>query len=216
MANKISRILFYLTFVGVVNTTLASDFKKTDATEWELISDDSGIELKERWITTNTKLKVKERTGKMTLNCSVNDVINLIHDDKRTHLWMKDAELVEVLKVTSNNEWYVHTILDTPWPFSKQDMVSKYKIVRNPDNKITRIFILKEDKLLPPIRDIDRLDTFNAEWVIEHINNNKVKVTFTTTSTKPPKYPSWAQDPVVRKVFTSNLKNFKALLNNKS
>ena len=215
MRNNILLIVFCFIFVGAISSVSASDVKESDATDWELISDDSGVELSERWITSN-KLKVKERTGKMTLNCSVGDIINLIHDEKRTHLWMKSAELVEVLKVVNGNEWYVHTVLDTPWPFSKQDMVSRYKIETSSDSKVTRVFINKEDKLLSPLEGIDRLDTFNAEWVIENIKEGKVKVTFTTTSTKPPEYPSWAQDPVVRKVFTSNLKNFKALLNSKS
>ena len=152
----------------------------------------------------------------MTLNCSTEDVLDIIHDADQTHLWMRNAETVEVLKVVDDKEWYVHTILDTPWPFSKQDMVSKYTIVKSPDKDIVRVLIVKEDKLLPPLQEIDRLDSFSAVWIIESVKKNRVKVTFTTTSTKPPKYPSWAQDPVVRKVFTSNLRNFKALINNKS
>lgn len=215
MTNRISLIVFFLVFSSITTTVLAIELEESNNTKWELISEDSGIFLSERWVT-NNKLKVKERTGKMHINCSISDVINLIHNDKQTHLWMKSAERVEVLKIVSNNEWYVHTILDTPWPFSKQDMVSRYRVETNKETKITRVFINQDGKLLPPIEDIDRLDTFNAVWVIEQVKEGKVKVTFTTTSTKPPEYPSWAQDPVVRKVFTSNLKNFKTLLNNKS
>lgn len=215
MGGKILLVIFCFVFIGNVGVTFASDTERNSKTDWELISEANGIKLLERWITNDNKLKVKERTGRMTLNCSVEDVLNLIHDSKRTQLWMESAEQVEIIKVVNDNTWYVHTILDTPWPFSKQDMVSKYSVIRDIDSKNVRVLIEKNNALLPPIQDIDRLDSFNAEWIIEYVKENKVKVTFTTISTKPPEYPSWAQDPVVRKVFTTNLKNFKSLLNNK-
>jgi hypothetical protein len=189
------------------NTAEISDSK------WELITEENGIQVMERWVTNEKNLKVKERTGRMTLNCSVDEVVKLISDVNRTHLWMSNVDRVKVLKAINNNEWYVHTILDAPWPFNKQDMVSKYSVVKNSKKDLVSIIIEQDNTLLAPQKDIDRLDTFSAEWVIEQVKENKVRVTFTTKSTQPPKYPAWAQDPVVRKVFFTNLKNFKGLIN---
>lgn len=202
-------ILLFIVFVVNINNVAAGENKSSS--HWELISEANGIKVLERWVTNDKNLKVKERTGKMTLNCSIEEVVNLISDIERTHLWMCDVESVKKLKTVNDNTWFVHTVLDTPWPFSKQDMVSKYHIKH--DTGKTIVFINKEDKLLPPQEDVERLDTFNAEWIIEQVKEGKVKVTFTTKSTQPPKYPSWAQDPVVRKVFFNNLKNFKSVIN---
>jgi len=213
MIKKIITLTLYLSLFLHTNLTSAINITINNATEWKLITETDGIKVFERWIT-NNKAKVKERTGKMTINCSINDVIALIKNIKKTPLWIKDAEKVENIKTEDSNTWYVHTILDTPWPFNKQDMVSKYKIVENSNENEAKILITQDKKLLPPIKGIDRLDSFYATWEIYAIKNNKVKVIFTTTSTKPPKYPSWAQDPVVRRVFINNLRNFKKLLNN--
>jgi hypothetical protein len=124
---------------------------------------------------------------------------------------MKNAESVKRIKIINQNEWVVYTIIDTPWPFSRQDMVTKYKVIKLSSN-IIKVKIEQASSLLPKKEDMDRLDTFTAEWVIIPTDKNTVKVSFTTLSTKPPKYPSWAQDPVVRRVFASNMRNFKHLL----
>ncbi len=206
----------FIFLIAGISFTKSAAAKGSNASNWELISESNGIQVLERWVTNDKNLKVKERSGKMTLNCSADDVLNLIEDTQRTGQWMDDVDEVKRLRTVDDKEWFVHTILDTPWPFNKQDMVSKYDVIRDDVHNIIRVLITKEDKLLPPQKGIDRLDTFNAEWVIEKVKDNKVKVTFTTKSTQPPKYPSWAQDPVVRKVFSNNLKNFKAIINKAS
>ena len=214
MIKKVLIILFGIYFLMPLNNSHALSIYDNSDSDWKVINEQSGIKILERWVTNEKNLKVKERTGKMTLNCSVEDVISLISDTEKTHLWMANVEQVKKLKTVSSDIWYVHTIIDTPWPFNKQDMVSSYQILRDENGANAKILIKKVDNLLPPQQNIDRLDTFNAEWTIEKVKDNKVKVTFTTKSTKPPKYPSWAQDPVIRKVFFNNLKNFKSILNN--
>ncbi len=214
MGNKY--IVFFLSvlFLSFFDCSYASDANKESSSGWELINDDNGIQILERWVINEKKLKVKERSGKMILKCTIEEALSLICDAKRTHLWMQDTEQVKILKIVSDKKWYVHTILDTPWPFNKQDMVSKYSVINDAESGLIKVLIEKEDKLLPKQENIDRLDTFNAIWTIEQVKKNKIKVTFTTKSTKPPKYPSWVQDPIVRNVFFNNLKNFKALINN--
>ena len=209
-----SLIILFIFIVFTPNKySKATNTAEVSDSKWELITEENGIQVMERWVTNEKNLKVKERTGRMTLNCSVDEVVKLISDVNRTHLWMNNVDRVKVLKAVNNNEWYVHTILDAPWPFNKQDMVSKYSVVKNSKKNLVTILIEQDNTLLAPQKDIDRLDTFSAEWVIEQVKENKVRVTFTTKSTQPPKYPTWAQDPVVRKVFFTNLKNFKGLIN---
>jgi len=191
----------------------AGDARGNSTSKWQIVSESNGIQVLERWITNEKNLKVRERTGKMTLNCSLEDVVNLIADTEKSPNWMSSTESAKRLKTCSDKEWFVHTIIDAPWPFNKQDMVSKYEVKELDDKNTIQIVITKEESLLPPQKDMDRLDTFNAIWTIETLKKGKVRVTFTTQSTQPPKYPTWAQDPVVRKVFFSNLKNFKALIN---
>ncbi|HAZ00985.1 MAG: hypothetical protein A2W95_01990 [Bacteroidetes bacterium GWA2_40_14] len=183
-----------------------------DNTKWVTVTQDEGIEVQERWVTNEKNIKVRERSGKMNLNCSGEDILALISDASRTHLWMSNVESVTVIKTVSASEWYVHTKLNAPWPFGAQDMVSKYQVIRDSNQKVLKVLISPVNNLMPKQKDVERLDTFFAEWELTTTERGKVKVTFTTKSTVPPEYPSWVQDPVVRKVFFANLRNFKSIL----
>lgn len=204
--------LIFLQLIAPVSLLMAKSGGPSEPMQWELITESFGIKVYERWIEPEPDLKVRERSGKMVLSCSMEDVIELISDYEKVPLWMNAAEKVEVLKRIDKKEWYQRTVLDAPWPFSKQDMVSHYIVKESKCKNKAQILILRETKLYPKQKGIERLDSFNAKWEVEKINDNKVKVTFTTSSTKPPEYPSWVQDPVVRNMFFSNLKNFKKLI----
>lgn len=203
--------LLFIFFISLSKLSLSA-IPNISEGDWELIIQNDGIEVFERWVETEEHIKVKERTGKMTLHCSEIEVINLIADATKTHLWMNNVESVKILSKTNCNEWYIRTVLDAPWPFGLQDMVSKYTIEKTANENKTIVYIDQANNIYPNQEGIDRLDSFVAKWEVTKTGKNTIKVSFTTCSTKPPEYPSWMQDPVVRKVFLSNLKNFKKVL----
>lgn len=205
-------LLFITTSFLFITHSVYSHTGSGDATKWVTVTKGDGIEVQERWITNEKNVKVRERSGKMNLDCSEKEILALIADETKTHLWMSNVESVKLIKKVSETEWYVHTQLSAPWPFGKQDMVSKYEVISNPADNTVKVLISPVNNLLPKQKEVERLETFFAEWELKTTERGKVKVTFTTKSTVPPEYPSWVQDPVVRKVFFANLRNFKSVL----
>lgn len=203
-------IALILTATNSVNAGSPIDTDKNG--KWEFVINHDGIDVYERWVENEKQVNVKERTGRMTLNCSKEEVIELIGDATKTHLWMNNVESVNVIEKTSDQEWYIRTVLNAPWPFGRHDMVSKYTIHKNNKGNKTTIYIHQANHKFPKQEGVDRLDSFVAKWEVVETNKNNVKVSFTTCSTKPPEYPAWMQDPVVRKVFLSNLRNFKRMV----
>jgi len=212
MNRFLAKLLFLLSNIIVFYSFSVHSALAGDASKWVLVANNDGIEVMERWVTNDKNVKVRERSGRMNLNCSVEEILALISDASKTHLWMDNVESVTVIKTVSPVEWYVQTNLDAPWPFGKQDMVSKYEVCKDPTNSDVIVYISPNNNLLPKKTDCNRLDTFYAKWEIMPSDKGKVKVIFTTKSTIPPEYPAWAQDPVVRKVFFANLRNFKSIL----
>jgi hypothetical protein len=202
-------ILLNLLTLNHYPSLAASTDKDSD---WVLINEEKGIKVFERWISLDKKTKVRERSGKMTLHCTPEQIMNIITDVNKTDVWMSHVEKCEILKRLNQKEWFVYTLLNAPWPFGKQDMVSKYVVTADEQTKTTKLSILRELNMIAEKKGIERLDTFNAEWEIVAVDKNTVNVTFTTKSTVPPKYPAWAQDPVVRKVFLQNLEKLKEYL----
>jgi len=211
---KIRNIFLFTLFLCVCFLPVSAGGNFEDKSGWELITSESGIQVYERWVLSKNKQKVRERSGQMTINASKEQVLALISDASKTKLWMQTVENARVLKSYNDNEWLEYTLLDTPWPFSKQDMISKYKVMTDAENNAIVVNIELKPELYPKVEKVERMDGFTAEWYIHEISPNKVKVTFTTISSRPPDYPCWMQDPVVRKIFFSNLKNFRKVLTN--
>jgi len=209
------RILERILLVFILSCTIIlhnQSIQAANDTKWVVVTNEDGIEVMERWVTIENNVKVRERSGRMNLNCSMEEALALISDETKIHLWMSNVESVSMLKKVSPSEWYVQTNLNAPWPFGKQDMVSKYTVVKDETNNTVKVFITPENKLVPKQNNVERLDTFNAQWDLSITERGKVKIVFTTKSTIPPEYPTWMQDPVVRKVFFANLRNFKSIL----
>lgn len=201
--------IFLLTFIAFHCGTLVAADADNDA-DWVLVTEDNDIKVFERWVSLD-KQRARERSGKMLLNCTPADLLAVLTDVNKVDYWMSNVEECHVINRSSDDEWFVYTVMDAPWPVGKQDFVSKYVITRKGDRII--LDIRQQTGLVPKKKNIERLDTFSASWEIVPISDNIIDVRFTTQSTQPAKYPNWVQDPIVRKTFLQNMRKLRRHMN---
>lgn len=192
----------------MVNLSFADEGNADNDATWVLVTEDKDYNIKvfERWISLD-KQRARERSGKMLLKCTPDDLLAILTDPNKTDIWMSNVENCYIISRKDESEFYVYTLLDAPWPVGKQDIVSKYVITRS-DNKI-KLNIYQQTDLVAKKKNIERLDTFSASWEIVQVAENIVSVNFTTQSTQPSKYPNWAQDPIIRKTFLNNMRKLR-------
>mgnify|MGYP003571350871 FL=1 len=192
----------------MVNLSFADEGNADNDANWVLVTEDKDCNIKvfERWISLD-KQRARERSGKMLLKCTPDDLLAILTDPNKTDIWMSNVENCYIISRKDESEFYVYTLLDAPWPVGKQDIVSKYVITRS-DNKI-KLNIYQQTDLVAKKKNIERLDTFSASWEIVQVAENIVSVNFTTQSTQPSKYPNWAQDPIIRKTFLNNMRKLR-------
>ena len=213
---KIDRILFKYIFLLIsalaFNSAFAVESETESESDWALVTEDKDCNIKvfERWVSVD-KQRARERSGKMVLKCSPNDILAILTDVRKTDIWMSNVEDCYVISRKNDNEWFVYTLLDAPWPIGKQDIVSKYEVTKKGDCIILNI--RQQNNLVSKKKGIERLDTFSAQWEITPVSENTVNVCFTTQSTQPAKYPQWAQDPIVRKTFLNNMRKLRRHVN---
>jgi hypothetical protein len=140
------------------------------------------------------------------------EAIQLIADPKSTSKWMSGIEENYELKKINQYEWYTYTLFSIPWPFSKRDLVSYYKIIRNPDLKNVTIDIHSRDNYIPLKSKITRLTSYQAIWRIVQQSQGFIQISFTAASSAPPAFPRYIQDPVIEKMFHNNLIRFKEIV----
>ena len=204
--------ILLLISIFTFNYAFAIDSKTENESEWALVTEDKDCNIKvfERWVSVD-KQRARERSGKMILKCSPDDILAILTDVRKTDIWMSNVEDCYVISRKNDNEWFVYTLLDAPWPIGKQDIVSKYEVTRKGDRIILNI--RQQNNLIARKKNIERLDTFSACWEIMPVSENTVNVSFTTQSTQPAKYPQWAQDPIVRKTFLNNMRKLRRHVN---
>lgn len=208
----VSKYIFLLISIFAFNYTFASNSETENESDWALVTEDKDCNIKvfERWVSVDRQ-RARERSGKMVLKCSPDDILAILTDVRKTDIWMSNVEDCYVISRKSDSEWFVYTLLDAPWPIGKQDIVSKYEVTRRGDRIILNI--RQQNNLIAKKKDIERLDTFSACWEIMPVSENTVNVSFTTQSTQPAKYPQWAQDPIVRKTFLNNMRKLRRHVN---
>lgn len=206
------KYILLLISIFTFNYAFAIDSKTENESEWALVTEDKDCNIKvfERWVSVD-KQRARERSGKMILKCSPDDILAILTDVRKTDIWMSNVEDCYVISWKNDNEWFVYTLLDAPWPIGKQDIVSKYEVTRKGDRIILNI--RQQNNLIARKKNIERLDTFSACWEIMPVSENTVNVSFTTQSTQPAKYPQWAQDPIVRKTFLNNMRKLRRHVN---
>jgi hypothetical protein len=204
--------IILLISIFAFNSTYAADSETENESEWALVTEDKDCNIKvfERWVSVDRQ-RARERSGKMVLKCSSDEILAILTDVRKTDIWMSNVEDCHIISRKSDTEWFVYTLLDAPWPIGKQDIVSKYEVTRKGDRIILNI--RQQNNLVAKKKNIERLDTFSACWEITPVSENTVNVSFTTQSTQPAKYPQWAQDPIVRKTFLNNMRKLRRHVN---
>lgn len=183
--------------------------------EWEKISDSNDeIAVFERWVEIKEGRSVRERKGEFSVRCTAEQALNVIENVEKTPDWMTGVKEAFRLEQPAEQGFYVYTLYKVPWPFSDRDLISHYKKTTDDQNGQIIINISSNSSLIPKKKNVHRMEEYTAQWNIQRISANEVKIVFTAISHEAPPFPRWMMDPVLKKIFTNNLSNLKQLILN--
>jgi hypothetical protein len=186
------------------------DKKYTD--KWQEVKNAGGVISYYRWIKKADGTPYRERKGELEIDCSFQKALKIITSTEYTAHWMSGIEECKVIGNSGKNEWYTYTRFKIPWPFSQRDLVSYNRL--NSDNVGTNatIEMISRENHIPSKPDISRLTDYSAQWKISFRTENRTHITFTASSSAPPAFPRYLQDPVIERMFHKNLVRLKELL----
>ena len=183
---------------------------------WELVENTEGIKIYMRWVDVSEKLKVRERKAEILVHCRLETAVAMLTDVSKIPTWMPGAKKVSILHRESPAKWFTYMLFGLPWPFNDRELITLTTISYNTAHDKAVLNMRSTDESYPPARGVDRLTHYKASWELLQVNPNLVKMTFVAHSEDPPAFPRCVQDPVIKKVFYSNMCNLMALLNGES
>jgi hypothetical protein len=186
--------------------------EEKDAGQWKMVRNTEGVKTFHRYVTQQDGGSYGERKGELIINCSLQEAVRLVSDAESTRKWMSGIDENYKLTHINLNEWYNYTKFSIPWPFSKRDLVSLYKLIADPAHGLVTINITCKDTYVPLKPGIIRLTDYHATWAIKKQGEKTTSICFIMSSSQPPAFPRYIQEPIIERMFHNNLVRLRDIL----
>lgn len=116
-------------------------------------------------------------------------VLALVMDYPAAPRWRRQIKTMEKIKVLDENNWYIRTVADLPWPLSDRVSILKCRVERLPETQAVAYHF----STAPEMMSKDEMEDESIEGVYEFVvtKDGSTRVTFEMTIVSPVKVPDW-------------------------
>lgn len=150
---------------------------------------------------------VLEIRAKFVVKARLSAFFRLLRDTEQASNWLDSAQSVRTIASPSQNEDWVHTTFDTPWPLQQRDMVTCSKWQQHIDYSIEMNVLACPDKLPVPAATV-RITQVKARWLLTPMTNQQYQVFYIGTADAGGGIPRWLSDQVT---LASSFRSFRAM-----
>jgi hypothetical protein len=166
--HKIAKTLAVLLLLGTVTQEIAAD------TTWTLSTEEEGMRVFIGDVSGSPFSAVKVIAS---INAPVDNVVSVLGDGSDCAKWRGMCKSSQVLKIVSEQERFVHMVLDLPWPISDRDAVVRSVTEIDTEVRTVTINVTPASDELPE-QDYVRATT-NAQFLLRVVSENEVELTYT-------------------------------------
>lgn len=176
--------------------------------DWELKKHKNGIRVYTKHLENSP---IKSFKGVTVLNVSLNSLVSTIKDLPNYPAWLDHCESGEVLKIINEDDYYIHTKMDMPFPVADRDIVQHVKIQWDHQDG-TYIELLSEPNFIPEVEGYQRVPFSAGYWLLSPENENSTRAEIVSESDPGGSLPSWVINMMIVSTPYSMLRNIDALL----
>lgn len=195
-------------FIVILTLSSGYTFSKDRAilTDWEMYKSADGIAISYRWVKIGDTLKTRELKTVFKVNAKTDVLLKQFTNDNKLSSWTAGSRECYVLQ-ESENEWITHTLYDIPWPFSNNDLITRYH--KEQDEAIVSLKIESIPDFIPELEDVERIKHYEGSWVFTANEDGSTHVEFRSTSFTKPLFPRFIQDPILQDMMINSMIKFK-------
>jgi hypothetical protein len=160
----------------------------TQETEWKLEKEKDGIVVYTREVGGK---KIKEFKATATINSKTEFLVAMVLDAETYIDWIDKIKNAEIVEIISNDEFYVYTEADVPWPFENRDIVTLNKVVRNNVTGVVKIEIAGVTGIVPEKEDIIRMPESGGFWEFTPQKDGQTAVVYQYLADPGGGIPEW-------------------------
>ncbi len=198
---------FTLNFLVSFLIVFIANFNSAD--EWLLKKDSNGIKV---YIKNDESAKIKEFKAITIIETNIENVNKLIGETEKASKWMSNVTETKVIKKVSNNEQYVYSVIDMPWPVDDRDIIINSKTIRSGGN--IKIEMNGVPNYAPKKEGFIRMPISNGSWTLIKESDNKTKVIYQFLADPGGNIPAWVINMFLVDGPYETLINMKKMLKN--
>jgi len=172
---------------------------------WDFVAEKPGIKVYTR--TTKTS-SIKEIMIKAEMEGRIDTLQSIVNDAINYESWVYKCSGGEPIEPTEGFNTAYAAITDFPFPMSDRELVAKSKQWKDDDGRLhSHTFSAPDD--IPLKSGIVRIRDYEAKWVMEQVDTNRIHVEYISKVDPGGNIPAW----VVNLALTAGpIKTFEALM----
>lgn len=155
---------------------------------WELAKDKDGIKIYTRQL---KGLKLKEFKAFTSICTNVENIIHVLLDIDNYDQWTVNVKNSKLLTIVSEDETYVYSVVNTPWPFANRDVINRINVCWSPTRDTATFVINGIPDYIPEKKGLIRMPVSKGEWHIFQITEEKVNLEYSYAADPAGTIPAW-------------------------
>ncbi len=180
--------------------------------EWQLIRDESGIQLYSTSVESSPVNKVR---ASVVIDVPLSDVVGALNDVDFYLRWVPYLQQAKRLTDDSPQGYLIYNYFDAPWPAHDRDYVYRVKLTQDAHSAIYRLHS-EESELMPPQKHVVRAELIECQYQLTALNPQQTQVEIIYHIDPKGKLPLWVINAVNKRVPYNGLKHLRYLLETQS
>ena len=178
--------------------------------DWTFIANEAGVLLYSRKVSGHSELQFKS----VCLIDQPLEVIGAVLSDIPSYpnWFFKCIESKQILiENTAEFKYYLYAVIDTPWPFSKRDVVYETRILIDYDSE--KVVIKSKaltDPLIPLRNGYVRITDSEHQWILEKVSSKKTRISFINRTNAAGPFANYISNSGSRDTTVYSLQNLKS------
>ena len=177
--------------------------------DWKFIANEEGVILYSRQVSEHSELEFK---GVCLINQPLKVIGAVLSDIPSYPKWF--FKCIESKKIpvenTSELNYYLYAVIDTPWPFSDRDVVYNANVHIDYNLGIVVIKSTALIEALVPLRSgYVRITDSEHRWILEKVSSQQTRITFINRTNAAGPFANYLSNPGIRDTTIHSLRNLK-------
>ena len=165
-----------------------------DENSWKLAKDKAGIQIYTRQIKDK---KLKEFKASASIKTTVEKIICVLQDIDNYDKWTEHIDNSSLLKKISDDETYVYSVADIPWPFTNRDIINHVQVHWSPLRDTAILEIHGVPDYIPEKKGIIRMPISEGKWKIYKEDEFNVHIEYSYTADPGGHIPAWVVNMII-------------------